>query len=45
MHIFLNTTIILMLPLITKNFIVFNMYLLIVSILILLVLKKIKNDV
>ena len=39
MHIFLNTTIILMLNLIIKNFIVFNLYLLIVSIIILLVLK------
>ncbi|MBE6138930.1 MAG: CPBP family intramembrane metalloprotease [Firmicutes bacterium] len=39
MHIFLNTTIILMLNLIIKNYIVFNLYLLIVSIIILLVLK------
>lgn len=46
MHIFLNTTIILMLNLIVKNFIVFNMYLLIVSIIILLILKiYIKKDV
>ena len=40
-HICLNTTIILMLNLINKNFIVFNMYLLIVSIIILLILRKI----
>jgi len=38
-HIFLNTTIILMLNIITKNFIIFNLYLLIISIIILLVLK------
>lgn len=38
-HICLNTTIILMLNLIIKNFIVFNMYLLIVSIVILLILR------
>lgn len=41
MHISLNTTIILMLDLITKGFLIFNLYLLIVSILILLILKKI----
>lgn len=40
-HICLNTTIILMLNLINKNFIVFNMYLLIVSIIILLILRRI----
>ena len=40
-HICLNTTIILMLNLINKNFIVFNMYVLIVSIIILLILRKI----
>ena len=40
-HICLNTTIILMLNLIIKNFIIFNMYLLIVSIIILLILRKI----
>lgn len=46
MHMSLNITIILMLRLIIYNFIVFNLYLLIVSILILLVIKKIiKNDV
>ncbi|MBR6690495.1 MAG: CPBP family intramembrane metalloprotease [Bacilli bacterium] len=46
MHIALNTTIILMLNLITKNFIIFNLYLLIVSIIILLVLKiYLKKDV
>lgn len=39
MHIALNTTIILMLNLITKNFIVFNVYLLVVSIIILLILR------
>ena len=39
MHISLNSTIILMLSLITKNYLIFNLYLLIVSILILLVLK------
>ena len=39
MHIGLNTTIILMLNLITKNFIVFNVYLLVVSIFTLLILK------
>lgn len=40
-HICLNTTIILMLNLINKNFIVFNMYLLIVSIINLLILRRI----
>ena len=46
MHIFLNTTIILMLNLIIKNFIIFNLYLLIVSIITLLILKiYIKKDV
>lgn len=40
MHIFLNTTIILMLPLIIKNYIAFNLYLLIVSIIILIIIKK-----
>ena len=39
MHIGLNTTIILMLNLITKNFIVFNVYLLVVSIITLLILR------
>ena len=39
MHIALNTTIILMLNLIIKNFIVFNIYLLVVSIIVLLVLR------
>lgn len=39
MHIALNTTIILMLNLIVKNFIVFNIYLLVVSIIILLILR------
>lgn len=44
-HISLNTTIILMLNLIIKNYIVFNLYLLIVSIIILLVLKiKLKKN-
>ena len=41
MHITLNTTIILMLNLIIKNYIVFNLYLLIISLLILFILKKI----
>ncbi len=46
MHISLNSTIILMSGLIVNNFIVFNLYLLIVSILVLLILKIfIKNDV
>lgn len=46
MHIFLNTTIILMLKLIIKNFVVFNLYLLIVSIIILLILRiYLKKDV
>ncbi len=46
MHISLNTTIILMVNLITKNYLPFNLYLLIVSIIILLILKKIiKKDV
>lgn len=40
MHIFLNTTIILMLPLIVKNYLIFNLYLLIVSILVLFILRK-----
>jgi len=40
MHIFLNTTIILMLPLILKNYLLFNLYLLIVSIIVLLVVRK-----
>ena len=40
MHIFLNTTIILTMPLILKNYLVFNLYLLIVSIFILIVIKK-----
>lgn len=39
LHISLNTTIILMLNLIVKNYIIFNIYLLIVSIIILLILK------
>ena len=38
-HIFLNTTIILMLNLIIKNYLVFNLYLLIVSMIILMILK------
>lgn len=46
MHMALNTTIILMLNLIIKNFMIFNLYLLVVSILILIVLRKfIKKDV
>ena len=46
MHICLNTTIILMLNLIVKNFIAFNIYLLVISIIILLILKLyIKKDV
>ena len=46
MHIFLNTTIILMLPLIIKNYIAFNLYLLIMSIIILIIINKyIKKDV
>lgn len=46
MHMSLNITIILMLNLINKNFIIFNYYLLIVSILILIILKTfIKKDV
>jgi len=46
MHIFLNTTIILVLPLILKNYLVFNLYLLIISLIILLVIRKyIKNDI
>ena len=46
MHIFLNTTIILMLNLIIKNFVVFNIYLLIISIIILLILRiYLKKDV
>ena len=45
MHIFLNSTIILLLPLISKNYLVFNLYLLIVSILVLIVLRfYIKNN-
>ena len=45
MHIFLNITIILLLPLIIKNYIAFNLYLLTVSTLILFILKKvIKNS-
>ena len=40
MHISLNTTVILMLPLIMKNYLVFNLYLLIVSLITLLILKK-----
>ena len=45
MHISLNTTIIVMLPLIMKNYLVFNLYLLIVSILVLVVLiKLLKNN-
>ncbi|MBQ9072728.1 MAG: CPBP family intramembrane metalloprotease [Bacilli bacterium] len=39
MHISLNSTIILMLSLITKNYLIFNLYLLIVSVLILLILN------
>ena len=39
MHIILNITIILMLKLITNNFIIFNLYLLIISSIVLLVLK------
>lgn len=46
MHISLNTTIILMINFITKGFVIFNSYLLIVSIVILLILKSlIKKDV
>ena len=46
MHIFLNTTIILILPLILKNYLVFNLYLLIVSIIVLLVIRGyIKKDI
>lgn len=46
MHISLNTTILLMFNLITKNYLIFNLYLLIISIIILLILKKnIKKDV
>lgn len=46
MHISLNITIILMINFITKGFIVFNLYLLIVSVIILLILKNlIKKDV
>lgn len=46
MHIALNTTIILMVNLIVKNYIFFNLYLLLVSALVLLYLKKIiKKDV
>ena len=41
MHMSLNITIILMLRLIIYNFIPFNLYLLIVSIIILLIIKKI----
>ena len=45
MHIFLNSTIILLLPLILKGYLVFNLYLLIVSILVLIVLRcYIKNN-
>lgn len=40
MHMALNITIILILPLIAKGFIIFNTYLLIVSIIVLLVLRK-----
>ena len=39
MHIFLNTTIILISPLIIKNFVVFNTYLLVISILVLLIIN------
>lgn len=39
MHIALNTTIILMLNLIIKNYIVFNLYLLIISLIIIIILK------
>lgn len=46
MHMTLNITIILMLNLIIKNYIIFNYYLLVVSIIILLILRKIlKKDV
>lgn len=46
MHISLNTTIILMLNLIVKNYIIFNLYLIIVSIIILLILRiYLKKDV
>lgn len=45
MHIFLNSTIILLLPFIIKNYLVFNLYLLIVSIFVLIILRYyIKND-
>ena len=40
MHISLNTTVILLLPLIMKNYLVFNLYLLIVSLIILIILKR-----
>lgn len=40
MHMFLNTTIILMLPLIIKNYITFNLYLLIISIMVLVIINK-----
>ena len=44
-HIFLNTTIILLMPLIIKNYMIFNLYLLIVSIIILIIIKTtIKGD-
>ncbi|MBQ2946230.1 MAG: CPBP family intramembrane metalloprotease [Bacilli bacterium] len=39
MHISLNTTIILMLNIITKNFMAFNIYLLVISIIVLLILR------
>jgi len=46
MHISLNTTIILMINFITRGFVIFNLYLLIVSVVILLMLKNlIKKDV
>ena len=44
-HIFLNTTIIVLMPLIIKNYMIFNLYLLIVSIIILIIIKiTIKGD-
>ncbi len=46
MHISLNTIILIMFNLIVKNYMIFNLYLLVVSILVLLILKKIiKKDV
>jgi len=45
MHIFLNTTIILVMPLIMKNYLIFNLYLLFVSIFVLMIIRVyIKSD-